>query len=701
MNSFSPRSFTLFIATLALPMLVIFWPGRGESSQALPLAIKIIYDDVLGAGWEDWSWDATVDFANSSPIQNGFNSMAVTYDAAWAGLYLHSNADINPSDYTTLKFWLYGSPSGANDIKVQLYDENENEAGDAMNITSTPGAWTLFEIPLADFNFPGGSQISGIVWQERSGAMQPTFYMDDIILSNENDAPTLTPTATTTATPGPPPQHPFPQHVEYSHGSIKPNHRSQSQLDDDVRAFYDYWKSRYLMDAGTNDQGEQMYRVSYGDTNPDRTVSEGQGYGMLLTAIMAGYDAQAQVYFDGLWRYARAHPSDVDSRLMGWQIPPDPETGNDSAFDGDADMAYGLLLAHAQWGDSGDIDYMAEASTLLTAIKESTIGPASHLTKLGDWVVDDDGDGYNQWTPRSSDFMLGHFRTWGRAADDAAFWNQVIAAVQSDIDGIQANYSPNTGLPPDFIVRESATNHAPKPAPPNFLEGPHDGDYDYNAGRDPWRIGTDALLNNDAKSFAQAQKMANWIVQSSGGNPANIKAGYTLDGTPTGDYFTSFFTAPFGVAAMTTPDNQAYLNNLYDLIYQRHEDYYEDSVNLLSMLVMTGNFWDPFDALAVAPDDVAIALTGTTSLLTWTHKTGDLSYQIRRSDAPYFAPDAIGTLLTAVDAPGVKTMSYEDATLSTDATAYYLIRGVNRPGEVSDASNRVGVFRFSLTPGSP
>ena len=495
------------------------------------------------------------------------------------------------------------------------------------------------------------------------------------------------------------PAHPFPQHVTYSPGSIKPSHRTQSQLDDDVRDFYDYWKSRYLVEAGTTADGKPMYRVSYGDTNPDRTVSEGQGYGMVITAIMAGYDAQARVYFDGLWYYSRAHPSDVDSRLMGWQVPPDPETGNDSAFDGDADIAYGLLLAHAQWGDDGDVNYLAEAQTYITAIKESTIGPESLLPELGDWVVDGDGDGYNQWTPRSSDFMPGHFRTYGRATGDEAFWDQVIAAVVSDVDGIQANYSPNTGLLPDFIVRESDTDHAPKPAPPNFLESPHDGHYDYNAGRDPWRLGTDALLNNDAVSFAQVQKMAHWIVQRTNGNPANIKPGYTLDGTPYDDYFTSFFVSPFGVGVMTTPEHQDYLNDLYDLVYQRHEDYYEDSVTLLSLLVMTGNFWDPFDAPAVAPDDVTIVQAGTTMTLGWTHKTGDLHYQIWRGAAPYFEPDASGHLLDTLPAPGDAQMSYDDATLPADATAYYLIRGVNRPGEVSGDSNRVGVFRIPLVPG--
>ena len=67
-----------------------------------------------------------------------------------------------------------------------------------------------------------------------------------------------------------------------------------------------------------------------------------------------------------------------------------------------------------------------------------------------------------------------------------------------------------------------------------------------------------------------------------------------MDGTPLkeGDYFTTFFVAPFGVALMTSPKQQQFLNDTYDAIYNTHEDYYEDSVTLLSLVVMTRNYWD-------------------------------------------------------------------------------------------------------------
>ena len=210
--------------------------------------------------------------------------------------------------------------------------------------------------------------------------------------------------------------------------------------------------------------------------------------------MMAGYDPDAQAIFDGLWYFVRDHPSNIDDRLMAWEVPEDAG-GEDSAFDGDADIAYGLLLADAQWGSLGTINYQAEAQQVITAIKQSTIEPDSHLPMLGDWV-DPSGSTYNQYTPRSSDFLPAHFRAYGRVTSDP-IWTDVITATQNTISSLQANYSPQTGLLPDFIEPVSSIDHTPRPADADFLEGPNDGHYYYNAGRDPWRIGTDALLNND------------------------------------------------------------------------------------------------------------------------------------------------------------------------------------------------------------
>ncbi len=312
---------------------------------------------------------------------------------------------------------------------------------------------------------------------------------------------------------------------------------------------------------------------------------------MVIVPHMAGYDPDAQSIFDGLWRFARNHPSHIDSRLMDWKVP--DGNGNDSAFDGDCDMAYGLLLAHTQWGSGGAIDYSAAAQQLLAGILASTIGPNSHLPLLGDWVDATGGSKFNEWSPRTSDFMPGHFRAFRRFTGDSV-WDQVVAACQRYIGELQRDYSPGTGLLPDFAQSSGAGGTA-RPVSLPFLESDTDDDYNYNAGRDPWRIGTDALLSGDGTSTSETRKIAQWIAASTGGNPQSIRSGYHLDGTPLPDsnYFSTFFAAPFGVAAMTDSNLQSWLNAVYDAVIASDQDYYEDSVALLCALVLTGNFWDP------------------------------------------------------------------------------------------------------------
>lgn len=387
------------------------------------------------------------------------------------------------------------------------------------------------------------------------------------------------------------PQRPFPQHTRYqAPQSLLPAHHVRSTLDDDVRMFYQHWKSSYLVKAGIDPAGHALYRVNFGTRQPARTVSEGQGYGMLITALMAGHDPEAREIFDGLHAFALAHPSTIDSRLMSWQVPSGKKSGDDSAFDGDADIAHALLLAHAQWGGKGDSGYADASRIRIKAILESTIGPQSRLPLLGDWV-EADGRKYNQFTPRSSDFMPAHFRSWARFTQDET-WVTVAEKCSRLAAGLVDGFSPQCGLLPDFII-EAASN--PRPAPPRFLEGAHDGDYYYNAGRVPWRIGSDALLNATPESMEYCRKLSRWASGHTDETPAKLHAGYRLNGAilKGGGGFTTFFAAPIGVAAMLDPNGQTWLDALYASVRATREDYFEDSVNLLCMITMTGNLWDP------------------------------------------------------------------------------------------------------------
>ncbi len=400
----------------------------------------------------------------------------------------------------------------------------------------------------------------------------------------------------------PPAHRPFPHRVAYPGVVNHPSRWTADQQANHVRTAYDRWKRDYLVAAGRDAAGQPRWRVAWGRRGTpqfEQTISEGQGYGLLILAHMAGHDPDAQSLFDGVWRFSRDHPSRIEPRLMQWLVPTKP-ADRDSAFDGDCDIAYGLLLAATQWRSSPDpaIDYGKAAARVIGGILAATIGRTSHLPTLGDFagVTDaDDGDKYNQWTPRSSDFMLANFRAFGRATGDTV-WNEVVAACHLVVAALQSTHSPATGLLPDFIEPVSATDRAPKPARPNFLEEETDGDYFYNAARVPWRLGLHALLANDAESARQAATISRWAEQSTGGNPAGIHSGYHLSGQPLPDsaYFDTCFAAPLGVAAMVTSGQQPWLDDTYAaVIAAGPEDYFDDTVGLLCLLALTGTFWDP------------------------------------------------------------------------------------------------------------
>lgn len=133
----------------------------------------------------------------------------------------------------------------------------------------------------------------------------------------------------------------------------------QDLLNAFVAERYEIWKENYL--SYDHVCGDGTARVIREDNT---TVSEGQGYGMAIAAAIG--DKQT---FDELWRFARHFLSQDDTKycggFMGWMwddaaqcreidTPCDPDSGTcggnqDSAFDGDVDMAIGLVYAARQW----------------------------------------------------------------------------------------------------------------------------------------------------------------------------------------------------------------------------------------------------------------------------------------------------------------------------------------------------------------
>ncbi|MFK4413148.1 MULTISPECIES: glycosyl hydrolase family 8 [Bacillus] len=383
---------------------------------------------------------------------------------------------------------------------------------------------------------------------------------------------------------------PFPQQVNYA-GVIKPNHVTQESLNASVRSYYDNWKKKYLKnDLSSLPGGYYVKGEITGDADGFKPLgtSEGQGYGMIITVLMAGYDSNAQKIYDGLFKTARTFKSSQNPNLMGWVVADSKKAQGhfDSATDGDLDIAYSLLLAHKQWGSNGTVNYLKEAQDMITkGIKASNVTNNNRLN-LGDW------DSKSSLDTRPSDWMMSHLRAFYEFTGDKT-WLTVINNLYDVYTQFSNKYSQNTGLISDFVVK-----NPPQPAPKDFLdESEYTNAYYYNASRVPLRIVMDYAMYGEKRSKVISDKVSSWIQNKTNGNPSKIVDGYQLNGSNIGSYPTAVFVSPFIAASITSSNNQKWVNSGWDWMKNKRESYFSDSYNLLTMLFITGNWWKP------VPDD--------------------------------------------------------------------------------------------------
>jgi len=378
----------------------------------------------------------------------------------------------------------------------------------------------------------------------------------------------------------------FPAHMRYHTGVILPTVVVQSRMDDIVRDVYRQWKARYFRE---NPFDETQAYIHW-DGDDGITVSEAHGWGMMILAFMAGYDRFAQEDFDKMLRFYLAHTSYIDPRLMSWQQDFDYENevvininGNNSATDGDLDIAYALLMADRLWGSDGEFNYFELALDSINGTMDSIINQNEWVITLGDWSR------YNpEWllSTRPSDFMLQHFRSFYAATGDER-WMILHENVLTAISDLYLNHAPNTGLLPNFARFDLELGQ--------FV--PTDESYSWDACRIPWRVAMDFIIHGDERALPMLRTLNAFIIDATEGDPSNVRAGYLIaDGTPTAPWNSPAFTAPFMVSAMIDAENVEWLDALWNFNAGYNTwagRYYDNTIRLLCLIVASGNWWAP------------------------------------------------------------------------------------------------------------
>lgn len=362
---------------------------------------------------------------------------------------------------------------------------------------------------------------------------------------------------------------PFPTSGHYAQGFVPPSVTTAV-----VQSSYTNWKTKYLL----SDCGSGYYRVdnAAGDGS---TFSEGQGYGMVLTAYMGD-----QTAFDGLWSFAQKN---FDSnKVMGWHVtcsgPTTTDGGASSATDGDTDIGFALIVAAAQWGGT----YAQQAVTYLEALKKvdfTTCTPSGrNVATAGDWqsgtassaACTTAGGGSN-----TSYWMPGYYRVFQALTGDS-FWGKTADDVVT-LYGLAANST--TGIIVNEVDQDGVA-----------VSGQT---YDYNSCRIPWRAVLDYLWFGTPGAQQATTKLSSWVNTVP---IAKIVDGYDANGTPSGQYTgMNPFVGGFTAGAMS--DSQALVDSFatdFVAIADDNGSYYGSSLRTLYLLELSGNQWNPLESLA-------------------------------------------------------------------------------------------------------
>ncbi|HTR42547.1 MAG TPA: glycoside hydrolase family 44 protein [Pseudomonadales bacterium] len=154
---------------------------------------QIVYDDALENGWQNWGW-AGINYANTSPVHSGSDSVSVTIANPWDGIQIW-HTDQSSTPYASISFWLNGGASGGQKLQVYgLSDLNgTNNFSGSLRFMLPPlpaNGWQQFTVPLSTLGVANEPNFTGFVIQDSQGSAWPTFYMDDVMLVTNSNGST-------------------------------------------------------------------------------------------------------------------------------------------------------------------------------------------------------------------------------------------------------------------------------------------------------------------------------------------------------------------------------------------------------------------------------------------------------------------------------------------------------------------------------
>ena len=374
---------------------------------------------------------------------------------------------------------------------------------------------------------------------------------------------------------------PFPQNMKSPHGYTIPFADTQV-----IKDHFNLWKQAWYQDKGS----EAWVLAPEGDCS---TVSEAIAYGMLITVYM-----DEQSMFDKLYKTWTNNAVNGNGG-MNWRIGCSGGTG--SASDADFDAALALIMASKQWGGN----YLNNAKSLISWIASNDIN-GSQIKPGNAW-----NDAFNPSYATTANFKLFQDVAGGS-------WNNVISQAYTDLNACQNSKS---GLVPDWC---SWGDHKPTKTSASVAQDEDPGFFD-DAARTPWRMAWAYYWYGDTKAQAFNKKINDWMIPTAR-TASGINSGYFVSGqavtSEKRNFVSSTFSGGMGMAASSFDDaaSKDFMESVYKTLSNLKscktasgcgegsnsgEKYYPSTLNILYLLLITGNmpnFYDMTGFTQFTPD---------------------------------------------------------------------------------------------------
>lgn len=450
--------------------------------------------------------------STSQPVSQSSNSLVT--------------AVLNPNSTYTLTVNLPSSVPAGDIIDLEVHDSANTKVW--QSFTDKGGSsYTATTTPL-----PSGTYTVSLGLFTPNWASNYAWY-NNIDTLNGSQGVVSSPTVTTSTGSGQPSQSPV----------------SNQTAQNAAQSAYSSWKSTYVQSAGIG------LRVVRPDNSND-TVSEGIGYGMLLS-----YFAGDQTTFDGLWNYGKNY---LDSKgLMNWQINSSGSViGQGSATDADEDMAYALLRAESKWPGH---NYGQSAKNLINAMMTTEVVSGNYMNPGDNWGS----------TPIMNPSYLApaYYRAFASFTGNSK-WNDIANANLSWEQGISDSA---TGLVPDWLNADHSQ--------PSISWDTYPNGFYYDAVRAPIRLLMDFKWNGSSQAQSILSKESSFI---SGIGINNLKSGYSLSGSPLTSYLDSTFMSAYAAMGQVNSSSQYASDSLNALIGKTGGGYFGDSLRAITLFIIGG-----------------------------------------------------------------------------------------------------------------